>query len=389
MKRYSGGRILAGVACAWLMLAGCTVAEKPALTKSGLDPQNFRSKFHGDSTSLYILKNKNGMEACITDFGGRLVSLMVPDKNGKLQDVVLGLDNVEAYFPENNLSDLGSSVGRYANRINHGQMVIDGDTVTLPCNNFGHCLHGGGEMGTLGWQYRVYQAYQPNDSVLILTINSPDGDNGFPGTVHAMVTYTLTSDNSLDIAYEAKTDKPTEINLTNHAYFNLSGNPSISVEDMELMVRADSITPVDSTFMTTGEFASVEGTPFDFRTLHRVGEKINDKENDQIRFGNGYDHNFVLGTGGNIEELAAQLYSPVTGILLEMYTTEPGVQVYSGNFLDGTLKGKRGKKYGKRAGLCLETQHYPDTPNKPQWPSSRLYPGEKYVSHTIYKFSSK
>lgn len=361
--------------------------EASAPTLSGLDPQNFSATVDGDSTALYVLKNANGAEACITNYGGRLVALCVPDRNGRMTDVVLGFDSVEAYFPENNLSDIGASIGRYANRINGGIMVVEGDTCVLPRNNFGHCLHGGGEMGALGWQYRVYAASQPNDSTLILKMHSPDGDNGFPGAVVAGVTYVLHGDNSLEISYEATTDRPTEINMTNHAYFNLSGNPDKSVEEMILYVNSDEITPVDSTFMTTGEVMAVEGTPFDFRTPTAVGARIGMTDFEQIKFGDGYDHNFILKTAGDINEAAATLYSPESGILMSVYTMEPGIQVYSGNFLDGKLPGKHGKRYEKRSGLCLETQHYPDTPNKPHWPSSRLNPGEKYTSKTIFKFT--
>lgn len=376
---------------ALLLATGCSTGDKTSnrLTESGLNPANFKAEYRGDSTALYVLKNANGMEACITNFGGRLVSLSVPDKKGKLTDVVLGFDSVQSYFPENNLTDFGASIGRYANRIDKGRMVIEGDTCVLPQNNFGHCLHGGGEMGTLGWQYRVYEAQQPTDSTLVLTLHSPDGDNGFPGTVDATVTYLLHNDNALEITFEAVTDKPTEINMTNHAYFNLTGNPDNSVESLELMVNASGMTPVDSTYMTTGEILAVDGTPFDFKTARKIGERINDNTNLQIKFGNGYDHNFVLDTGGDIAKVAAELYSPQTGILLQLFTTEPGLQVYSGNFLDGTLTGKGGKKYAQRSGVCLETQHFPDTPNKPQWPSSRLNPGEKYSSRTIFKFTTK
>lgn len=373
-----------------LLATGCSQqTTEPKLTESELNPENFRAEFKGDSTALYTLVNKNGMEVCITNFGGRIVSMMVPDKDGNLKDVVLGFDNVKDYFPENNLTDWGSSVGRYANRINKGKMVIDGDTCTLPQNNFGHCLHGGGEMGDLGWHYRVYKADQPNDTTLVLTMHSPDGDNGFPGTVDAKVTFTLRSDNALEMTYEATTDKPTEINMTNHAYFNLTGDPNKTIEDLELIVNANGFTPVDSTFMTTGEILEVDGTPFDFRTAHKIGERINETECEQIKFANGYDHNFVLNTDGDIKKIAAELYSPETGIMLQVFTTEPGIQVYSGNFIEGTLTGKKGIKYPFRSGVCLETQHFPDTPNKPQWPSSRLNPGDKYLSKTIYKFSSK
>ena len=361
----------------------------PAETLSGLNPENFVSVYQGDSTALFVLKNGKGAEVCITNFGGRVVSLMVPDREGNMRDVVLGFDSVQAYYPENNLTDFGSAIGRYANRINQGRFMIEGDTAVLPQNDFGHCLHGGGEMGSLGWQYRVYNAEQPNDSTLVLTIESEDGDNGFPGKVNAKVTYILRDDYALDIAYEAVTDKPTVVNMTNHSYFNLSGNPEESVEKMWLTVNADGFTPVDSTFMTSGEILLVEKTPFDFRISKEVGRDINDTEYEQIQFGRGYDHNFVLNTGGNIDEAVAELYSPESGILLSVYTTEPGVQVYSGNFLDGTMRGKRGKKLKHRTGLCLETQHYPDSPNKPHWPTTRLNPGETYSSRTIYKFDTK
>lgn len=382
-------RITAGIG-ALLALAACGSGNQTAtLTKSGLNPEKFKAEFKGDSTTLYTLVNANGAEACITNFGGRLVSMMVPDKNGNFQDVVLGFDSIQAYFPENNLSDFGASIGRYANRINQGKFVIDGDTIQLPQNNFGHCLHGGGEMGDLGWQYRVYGAEQVNDSTLKLTMVSPDGDNQFPGTLTATVTYTLLGDNSLDIKYTATTDKPTIVNLTNHSYFNLSGDPTHPVTDNELRVIASGYTPVDSTYMTTGEIASVEGTPFDFRSARTVGENIKDFSNEQIKNGNGYDHNFVLDNEGNVNNPAVELYSPESGILLTVYTNEPGIQVYSGNFLNGSVTGKKGITYNQHAGICLETQHYPDSPNKPQWPSVRLNPGETYNSECIYKFSTK
>lgn len=375
---------------ALLLLAACGgKTDTPQLTKSGLNPANFISEYRGDSTALYTLTNASGMEACITNFGGRVVSLMVPDKAGELKDVVLGFDSVQAYYPENNLTDFGASIGRYANRIKDGKFVLDGDTIKLPTNNFGHCLHGGGELGDLGWQYRVYKADQPNDSTLILTMESPDGDNNFPGNLTAVVTYTLKSDNSLDIAYSATTDKPTIINMTNHSYFNLNGNPQAPVTDNEILVNASFITPVDSTYMTDGSMMAVENTPFDFKAARKLGENIKDFDNEQIKNANGYDHNFVLDTKGDISQVAVELYSPLTGIVLDVYTDEPGIQVYSGNFLDGTVTGKKGIVYNQHAGVCLETQHYPDSPNKPEWPSVRLNPGETYTSHCIYQFSTK
>lgn len=381
--------IYAGIATLAFATACSGSKEESHLTKSGLNPEKFVSEYQGKPTALYTLKNSDGAEANITNFGGRLVSLMVPDKNGNYRDVVLGFDSVQAYYPENNLTDFGASIGRYANRINQGRFVIEGDTIQLPQNNFGHCLHGGGEMGSLGWQYRVYDAQQPNDSTLVLTLVSPDGDNNFPGEVTAQVVYTLMNGNALDIQYTGTTDKPTILNMTNHSYFNLAGNPSQSVTDNVIMVNAAGYTPVDSTYMTTGEIAPVEGTPFDFQTPRTLGENIKDFDNEQIKNGNGYDHNFVLNTNGDINVPAVELYSPESGILMTMYTTEPGVQVYSGNFLDGSVTGKNGVVYNQHAGVCLESQHYPDSPNKPEWPSTQLNPGETYKSHTIYKFATK
>jgi aldose 1-epimerase len=356
------------------------------LTASGLDPAKFVAVYDGDSTALYTLKNQQGMEVCITNFGGRIVSIMVPNRKGKMVDVVLGFDSIQAYFPEANATDFGASVGRYANRINQGRFVLDGDTVQLPRNDHGHCLHGGTDMGAKGWQYRVYDANQLNDSVLQLSILSPDGDNGFPGTVKATVTYTLTYDNSIDIAYTATTDKRTIINMTQHSYFNLSGNPQKPVTDEILWVNADGFTPVDDTFMTTGEIRPVDGTPMDFRQPKAIGRDI-EADDEQLHNALGYDHNFVLNSQGSIAQTALRLEDGESGIMLEMWTNEPGVQIYTGNFLDCSIVGKKGIAYPKRAGVCFESQHYPDSPNKPQWPSVVLNPGETYNSHCIYKFS--
>ena len=267
--------------------------------------------------------------------------------------------------------------------LNQGKIVIDGDTIQLPVNNFGHCLHGGPK----GWQYQVYEGQQVNDSTVTMTMHSPDGDQSFPGAVTAVVTYTVTGDNALDIKYEATTDKKTVINMTNHSYFNLSGDPSKPATDHILYVNADNYTPVDSTYMTTGEIATVKETPMDFTTPKAVGQDIDKFEFIQLKNGNGYDHNWVLNTNGDIRQLAAKLTSPESGISLEVYTNEPGIQVYSGNFLDGTLSGKKGIVYNKRASACLETQHYPDSPNKPEWPSVILEPGQTYQSECVFKFT--
>ncbi len=367
-----------------MALTACNTKETTRTTLSGLDPENFVSEYEGKATALYTLKNANGMEVCVTNFGGRIVSVMVPDRNGDFKDVVLGFDSVQAYFPQNNQTDFGASIGRYANRINQGRIVIDGDTIQLPTNNFGHCLHG----GPSGWQYKVYDANQLNDSTLILTIESPDGDNNFPGNVKAEVTYTLLSDNAIDIAYKATTDKTTVINMTNHSYFNLNGDPNEPITNNILTVNAARYTPVDSTYMTTGEILEVKDTPMDFTVAKVVGEDIEKFDFVQIKNGNGYDHNWVLDAAGDDSQIAATLLSPATGIQLDVYTNEPGIQVYSGNFLDGTLTGKHGIVYKQRTGICLETQKYPDTPNKPEWPSAWLNPGETYNSHCVFKFST-
>ena len=376
-KSFLGASIILAV------LSGCASkqAQQPELTLSGLNPANFEvSAENAKPIKLYTLKNSQGMEVCVTNFGGRIVSVMVPDKNGKMTDVVLGFDSIADY--QNIPSDFGASIGRYANRINKGKITIDGQEIQLPTNNFGHCLHG----GPTGWQYQVYEANQANDSTIVLTMKSPDGDNNFPGNVTANVTYSLTADNAIDIKYDATTDKTTVINMTNHSYFNLNGDPSKPATDHLLYVASDSITPVDSTFMTTGEMMAVKDTPFDFNTPKAISEGVTDFSNEQVKFGNGFDHNWVLNTNGDINKLAAKLTSPVSGITLEVYTNEPGIQVYTGNFLDGTVTGKNGVVYNKRASVCLETQHYPDTPNKPEWPSAVLEPGQTYHSECIFKF---
>lgn len=269
MKTYRN--ILWGAALAIATLASCVKGNDAKLTVSGLDPAAFDTTINEKPVKLYTLKNSNGMEVCITNFGGRVVSLCVPDKDGKPTDVVLGYDNIRQYADSvNSPSDYGSSVGRYANRINKGHLTVDGKDYQLPQNNFGHCLHG----GPSGWMYQVYDAKQPNDSTLVLTIVSPDGDNNFPGTVTATTTYTVKGDNTLDITFDATTDKETVINMTNHSYFNLNGDPSKEGTDMVLYVNADNFTPADETYMTTGEIRPVEGTPMDFRKAHAISETI-------------------------------------------------------------------------------------------------------------------
>ena len=363
-----------------LFVAACTPkAEQP--TDSGLLRTNFQTEVGGKKTDLYTLRNKNNMEVCVTNFGGRIVSVMVPDKDGKMQDVVLGFDSIQDYISKP--SDFGASIGRYANRINQGRFTLDSIEYQLPQNNYGHCLHGGPN----GFQYRVFDAVQPNPQEVELTYVAADGEEGFPGNITCKVLMKLTDDNAIDIRYEAETDKPTIVNMTNHSYFNLSGNPSKAATDHILYVNADNYTPVDSTFMTSGEIVTVKDTPMDFTTPKTIGQDITNFDFVQLKNGNGYDHNWVLNTNGDIAQLAAKLTSPESGITLEVYTNEPGIQVYTGNFLDGTVTGKKGITYNQRASVCLETQHYPDSPNKPEWPSVVLEPGQTYNSECIFKFS--
>lgn len=362
-----------------VILLSCSQSEEH-LTESGLDPKAFLSVTQqGDSTALFVLNNNNGMEVCVTNFGARIVSVLVPDRDGIMRDVVLGFDNIKDY--QNVKSDFGASIGRYANRINQGNITIDGEIIQLPQNNYGHCLHGGPN----GWQYKVYKPVEVTRNSISFSLFSPDGDENFPGNVNAKVSYTLTDDNAIRIEYSATTDAKTVINMTNHSYFNLSGDPSNSAIDHVLYLNATNFTPVDSTFMTTGEIASVEGTPMDFTTPKAIGRDI-ENPYQQLRNGKGYDHNWVLDTKGNVNEMAAKLSCPSTGIAVEVYTNEPGIQIYTGNFLKGNVVGKNGVAYPCRASVCLETQHFPDSPNKPQWPSVLLEPGQKYYSECIYKF---
>lgn len=341
--------------------------------------------YNDKEVDIYTIKNKNGMTVKITNFGGRIVSLLVPDKNGEMQDVVLGFDSIPDYYPENHLSDFGAAIGRYANRLKNGQITVDGKIIQLPRNNGPHCLHG----GTTGWQYQVYDVESVKDNQLVLVMNSPDGDNNFPGNVKARVTYTLTDNNELELRYEAITDKTTVINMTNHAYFNLNGDGRTTILNNLLTLNADRYTPIDSTYIPLGDLVPVEGTPMDFRTPKAIGTDIL-ADFEQLHNGNGYDHNWVLNTKGDSTKVCARLESPVTGIVLEVFTTEPGIQVYTGNFLDGTVKGKGGIAYPQRSAICLETQKYPDSPNN-NWEESNAYlkPGEKYSSWTKYTFSVK
>ncbi len=379
-------------------LAACGSTADTQMTVSGLNPKDFDSTVMGKKTELITLKNNNGMEVCLTNYGGRVVSICVPDKNGKPTDVVLGYDNIHQYADTlNSPSDYGSSVGRYANRIKDAKLTVEGKTYNLRPNDNGNCLHGG---GNTGWLNKVYDVQSKTDSSVVFAITSPDGDNGFPGTVKATATYTVKSNNTLDIVFQATTDKETVVNMTNHSYFNLNGDPSKKGENQIVYINADKFTPADKLYIPTGEIRSVEGTPMDFRKAHALSEHINDFSYDQIKNATGYDHNWVLNTfkngKGNDKTVAASMYSPVTGIMLEVYTNEPGIQMYTGNFQGTGIACKHGIKYPKHVSVCFESQKFPDSPTKyaahtPGWEYSNPYlkPGQKYYSHLAYKFSVK
>ncbi|WP_165022627.1 aldose epimerase family protein [Dysgonomonas sp. ZJ279] len=373
-----------GMIAVALLAVSCTEPAKVGkLTDSGLDKTKFETEVKGKKTDLYVLRNAGGMEVCITNFGGRIVSIMVPDKDGNMKDVALGFDSIQDYI--NVPSDFGALIGRYANRIANGKFELDGVEYNLPKNNGNHTLHGGPN----GFQYAIFDANLLNDKVLELTYTSVDGEEGFPGNLTCKVIYSLTDENAIDITYEATTDKATVINMTNHSYFNLDGDANVKNSEWLVSINADKYTPIDSTFATTGEILIVEGTDMDLRTPVVIGSRIDNVAFEQLKNGRGFDHNWVLNTNNDISQVAATLESPKTGIVLSVYTTEPGIQLYTGNFLDGTVTGKKGIIYQQRTAVCLETQKYPDTPNKKDWPTATLRPGEKYTSHTIFKFSVK
>lgn len=361
------------------------------LTKSELDPAKFDSIVDNKEVHLYTLTNADGMEVCITNYGARIVSVMAKDKNGAFRDVVLGFDNLNQYITVEG-NNFGAAIGRYGNRINKGKITVAGKQYQLTQNNYGHCLHGGNN----GYHANVFDVKEVTENKLVLTFRDEFGKEQFPGNLDVTITYTLTDDNALDILYEATTDEETICNLTNHSYFNLSGHPEAENWNHEMFINADNYTPVDSTFMTTGEIRPVYGNQFDFTKAKALSTCIADTTGYnglQIKWGMGIDHNFCLNTykdgKGDDTKVAATLYSPESGIQMSVYTNEPGVQVYTGNFLDGTVAGKKGIKYPKQASVCLETQKYPDSPNKKDWPQPYLKPGEQYTSHTVYKFSTK
>ncbi len=351
----------------------------------GVSKKPFGSTQDRVAVDLYTLTNSKGMRAEITNFGGVVVSLTAPDRAGKFVDVVLGFSDLASY--EKAGPYFGALIGRYGNRIGGAQFSLNGSAYKLAANNGANNLHG----GVKGFDKRVWQAKEIKSAdgpSIELTYVSKDGEEGFPGNLSARVVYTLTNANELKIEYSATTDKTTIVNLTSHGYFNLAGQGQGDILGHQLMINASRYTPVDAALIPTGVLAPVAGTPFDFTKQTAIGARIN-QDNPQIKLGNGYDHNWVLNRQGVGLVKAAEVHEPTSGRVLEVLTTEPGLQFYTANFLDGTLEGKEGKMYQKRSAFCLETQHYPDSPNKPAFPSVVLKPGETYRSTTVYRFSAK
>ncbi len=368
------------VCLALALLWGCDTAGTGGVVSQRL----FGEMPYGQTVDLYTLTNPGGVELQAITYGATIVSIRVPDRNGVLGDIVLGFDDLAGYLED--ASYFGAVVGRYANRIARGRFSLDSETYELARNNGPNHLHG----GVRGFDKVVWsaEAFATDSGVgVTFTHTSPDGDEGYPGTLAVQVTYTLTPDDALVVDYVATTDRPTPVNLSQHTYFNLTGDARRDVLDHVLTIDAERYTPVDSMLIPTGTLAAVAGTPFDFTAATPIGTRI-DTENEQLRFGGGYDHNFVLARDGDGLMRAARLSEPTSGRVLEIYTTEPGLQFYSGNFLDGSTTGKNGHVYGHRFGLCLETQHFPDSPNQPEFPSTIVRPDDVYRSRTVFRFST-
>ena len=342
---------------------------------------NYCTLPNGKSVNIFTLKSSQ-LEMTITDFGGRIVSLRTPDRHGKHDDITLGYDTLDDYLKER--AFFGALIGRYGNRIANGKFSLNGHSYQLPQNNGNNCLHGGAGYHNCLWRVDEQSL---TDSSATMRYRSHDGEDGFPGNLDIKVRYSVT-DTDWRIDYHATTDAETVVNLTQHAYFNLAGAGHASILDHELMLYADRYTPVDSTMIPTGELSMVAGTPFDFRQAHRIGERI-DNHDEQLKLGIGYDHNWSLNNQNGDIALAAAVYEPTTGRIMQVLTTEPGIQFYSGNHLNDAMPGKSGQHYVRRSGLCLETQHYPDSPNHPHFPSTTLKPGDTYQSTTIYRFGSR
>ncbi len=358
-----------------------TMSESEKTVETSLKESDFNTEIDGKPVKLYWLKNGD-LQMAMTNYGGRIVGLWTPDKNGKMTDVVIGVGSAEAYASGPG-AYLGATIGRVGNRIAKGKFKVEGKEYSIAPNNNENALHGGEH----GFQDKVWEANQPNDYTLELHYTSPDGEEGFPGELDAKVTYSLIDDHTLKIKYEATTDKTTVVNLTNHAFFNLNGEGSGTILNHKSQIYADKFTPVDEGLIPIGELRDVEGTPFDFTSPHTIGERI-DADNEQLKFGGGYDHNYVLGSKReNGMNHAAKVTGDKSGIVMDVFTEEPGVQFYTGNFMDAKNSLKSGAKDDKRTAFCLETQHFPDAPNHPDFPSIELKPGDTYNTVTEYSFS--
>ncbi len=386
MKNYIRLFILLSCLLTFIFTFGCEKTTPPETgdTEEITILRESFGEFEGEKVDIYTLKNINDIEIKITNYGGIVTSILLPDKNGKFDDVALGYNALQDYLKNNPY--FGAVIGRYGNRIGNAKFALNGEEYTLAKNDGINSLHGGIK-GFDKVLWRTEPINKKDGQSLKLTYMSKDGEEGFPGNLNATVIYTLGNDNSLRIDYTATTDKPTVVNLTNHTYWNLAGEGSGDILDHQLMLNASAFTPVAQGLITTGIFWSVENTPMDFRKPVSIGERI-ESDYEQLKLGRGYDHNWVLNSyDKDNPSLAATVYEPVSGRFMEIYTTEPGIQFYSGNFLDGGITGKSGKPYGLRSGFCLETQHYPDSPNRPEFPSVVLNPGETYRTTTIHKFS--
>ena len=368
-------------------------AETSANSDAGVEASTFGRLPDGRQVDVYRLTNANGIELQVTNYGGIILSLKTPDVDGEFDDIALGFDSLEAYLSDEYRQAnpyFGAIIGRYGNRIAGGQFSIDGDTYSLATNDGNNHLHGGDQ----GFDKVLWQAEPFENEAgigLVLRYTSEDGEEGYPGKLETEVTYTLTDDDELMVDYRAVTDKATPVNLTQHSYFNLKGEGSDTILDHQLMINAPEFTPVNDSLIPTGELRAVEGTPFDFTQATAIGERI-DQDNEQLEFGGGYDHNFVLARdNAEADELvvAARVWEPQSGRMVEIATTEPGIQFYSGNFLNGDLTGKQGEAYEHRSGFALETQHFPDSPNQEAFPSTILEPGDTYRSRTVYRFSAQ
>jgi aldose 1-epimerase len=360
------------------LLVSCGKAPQPQLPL--IDAATFGGELHGKRVELFTLKNANGLVTQITNYGGRVVNLFIPGKDGSFEDIVLGYSDLQGYLNSNEIY-YGTLIGRYGNRIARGQFILNDSVYTLATNNGPNHLHG----GVNGFNNVVWDAVQQDDRTLLLSYLSADGEEGYPGNLQVNVTYELTDTNELKIQYWATTDKPTHVNLTHHSFFNLKGAGNGDINDHLLQLNAGFYTPVDDGLIPTGEIVPVEGTPFDFRNLTVIGDRVNG-DHQQLAYGLGYDHNWILTAASEGLTFAAKVLEPVSGRTMEVYTNEPSIQFYGGNFLNGSDTGKYGKVYAYRGALCLETQHYPDSPNQPAFPSTLLNPGEEYYSVCVYKF---